>query len=54
MQSTPRLVRLRSTAQYPDDAALLDIAMSWFPDDRGRRLALVENPEGLYGFPSIG
>ena len=42
-----------TTAEYPDDAALLDTAMSWFPDERGRHLALVENPQALYGFPTI-
>lgn len=40
----------QSTADYPDDAALLDTVLSWFPDDRGRHLALVENPRHLYGF----
>lgn len=39
-----------TTADYPDDAALLDTSLSWLPDDRGRRLALVENPEALYKF----
>ena len=39
-----------TTADYPDDAALLDTSLSWIPDDRGRRLALVENPEALYKF----
>lgn len=43
----------RTTAEYPDEAALLDTSLSWFPDDRARHLALVENPEGLYGFPAI-
>lgn len=43
-----------STEDYPDDAALLDLAMGWIPDDRGRHLALVENPESLFGFPAAG
>jgi D-galactarolactone isomerase len=38
---------------YPDDAALLDTVLGWFPDDRGIRRALVENPEELYGFPAV-
>lgn len=42
------------TEDYPDDAALLDTVLSWFPDDRGRRRALVENPEELFGFPAHG
>ena len=42
-----------TTAEYPDDAALLDTSLSWFPDDRGRHLALVENPQDLYGFVAM-
>lgn len=41
------------TEDYPDDAALLDTVLDWFPDDRGRHLALVKNPEDLYGFPAF-
>ncbi|NOE32159.1 amidohydrolase family protein [Ruegeria sp. HKCCD7318] len=41
------------TADYPNDAALLDTVLSWFPDDRARHLALVENAEELYGFQSV-
>jgi hypothetical protein len=26
--------------------------MGWFPDINARNLALVDNPETLYGFPS--
>ena len=40
------------TEDYPDDASLLDLAMSWLPDDAQHR-ALVENPQQLYGFPQI-
>ncbi|SFP40208.1 amidohydrolase family protein [Tranquillimonas alkanivorans] len=43
----------QSTGEYPDDAALLDTSLSWFPDERGRHLALVENPEALFDFPSF-
>lgn len=39
-----------STEDYPDDAALLDTVLDWFPNDRGRHLALVENAENLFGF----
>lgn len=39
-----------STEEYPDDAALCDTVLGWLPDGKGRRLALVENPEALYGF----
>ncbi|MDO6584707.1 amidohydrolase family protein [Salipiger sp. 1_MG-2023] len=35
---------------YPDDADLLDLAMSWLPDDAARRAALVDTPRALYGF----
>lgn len=35
---------------YPEDAALLDTVLGWFPDDKGRTLALVDNPETLFGF----
>lgn len=38
------------TEDYPDDAALLDTVLGWFPDERGRHLALVETPERLFGF----
>lgn len=40
------------TADYPDDAALTDTVLSWFPSEQGRHLALVENPQALFGFPS--
>lgn len=41
------------TEDYPDDAALLDTVMGWFPDEKGRQLALVDNPQTLFGFPKI-
>lgn len=44
----------QTTADYPDDAALLDVSLGWLPDDKARRLALVENPEALFDFPPIG
>lgn len=43
----------RSTEDYPDDALLTDTVLSWFPDDAGRRKALVDNPEELFGFPKF-
>lgn len=44
----------QTTEDYPDDAALLDVSLSWLPDDRARHLALIRNPEFLFGFPPIG
>ncbi len=41
----------RSQEQYPDDAALADTVLGWLADDHARKLALVGNPEKLYGFP---
>lgn len=38
------------TEDYPNDAALIDLALSWMPDDRARQLALVDNPAKLYRF----
>jgi D-galactarolactone isomerase len=42
----------REQVQYPDDALLTDTVLGWFPDEEGRRLALIDNPEALYGFPA--
>lgn len=39
----------RNQADYPDDAQLTDTVLGWFADDRRRRLALVDNPEELFG-----
>jgi D-galactarolactone isomerase len=33
-----------------DEAALLDCLLDWAPDERARRLILVDNPARLYGF----
>ncbi|MBT3143127.1 amidohydrolase [Phaeobacter gallaeciensis] len=38
------------TLDYPNDAVLLDTVLNWFPNDRARHLALVENAEELYCF----
>ena len=39
----------KQQADYPDDAALTDTILGWLTDDRARHLALVENPEQLFG-----
>lgn len=44
----------RQQADYPDDAALTDTILGWLPDDRARHLALVENPEQLFGLKAWG
>ncbi len=38
------------TADYPNDAALTDTVLSWFSSEANRTLALVNNPETLFGF----
>lgn len=40
----------KTAAEYPDDAALVDTVLGWFPDEASRKLALVDNPEKLFGF----
>jgi D-galactarolactone isomerase len=42
----------RTQARYPDDAALTETVLGWLRDDDARKLALVDNPEALFGFPS--
>jgi len=44
----------RTTADYPDDAVLTDTILGWLPDDLTRHLALVENPEKLFGLTPSG
>ncbi len=39
----------KSTAEYPDDAALLDTTLGWLPSAEALELALVRNPEELFG-----
>ncbi|MGU3576580.1 amidohydrolase family protein [Brucellaceae bacterium C25G] len=41
----------KTTEDYPDDALLTDKVLSWFADDAAIELALVKNPEELFGFP---
>ena len=36
----------------PSEAVLTEMISQWFPTDEARRLALVDNPEELYGFIS--
>lgn len=43
----------REQKDYPDDVALTDTVLGWFPDEAGRTLALVKNPEELYGLPAL-
>lgn len=39
---------MRETADYPNDAQLLDTVMGWFPDEASRDAALVSNPASLF------
>ena len=41
-------VSIRRTEDYPDDAQLFDLAMSWLPDERTRNQVLVETPDALF------
>jgi D-galactarolactone isomerase len=38
----------KTTDAYPDDAALVDTVMQWFPSADTMRMALVETPERLF------
>lgn len=40
----------KTTAEYPDDALLLDTVLGWLDGDRAIELALVENPAALFDF----
>lgn len=42
----------RVQEEYPDDAALTDTVLGWLADGRALRLALVNNPEELFGLPA--
>jgi predicted TIM-barrel fold metal-dependent hydrolase len=44
----------RGEKHMPDDANLLDLLLTWVPDEGTRRRILVENPQMLYGFPRAG
>ena len=45
----------KTTADYPDDAALLDTTLGWLPDDAARAAVLTSNAEALFGgrLPSL-
>jgi predicted TIM-barrel fold metal-dependent hydrolase len=40
----------RGEKEMPDDAQLIDLLLEWAPDDKARRLILVDNPQALYRF----
>ncbi len=44
----------KTTADYPDDAKLTDLPLSWLPDDDARHRALITNPEELFALPKFG
>jgi D-galactarolactone isomerase len=44
----------KTQADYPDDAALTDTILGWLADDAARHLALVDNPEQLFGLEPMG
>ena len=44
---------IRETAAYPDDARLAELVLGWLPDTAARKLALVDNPQALYGLPAV-
>lgn len=44
---------IRETAAYPDDARLAELVLGWLPDAAARRLALVDNPQALYGLLAV-
>lgn len=41
----------KTQADYPDDVALTDTVLDWLPNEAALRLALVDNPEELFGLP---
>ncbi|EAU39742.1 hypothetical protein FP2506_13444 [Fulvimarina pelagi HTCC2506] len=41
----------KTTAEYPDDAALVETVIGWIESEADRRTILVENPEALFDFP---
>ncbi|MGU3401125.1 amidohydrolase family protein [Brucellaceae bacterium D45D] len=43
----------KTTAEYPDDAVLTDTVLSWLATEEALELALVKNPEELFGFPAF-
>jgi len=43
----------KTSADYPDDAALTETVLGWLPEAAARHRALVTNPQELYGFPPL-
>ncbi|MGE6785531.1 amidohydrolase family protein [Ensifer adhaerens] len=43
---------IRKTEDYPNDARLAELVLSWLPTERARHQALVENPEQLFKLPA--
>lgn len=37
----------------PNDGDIVDLVPLWLPDETQRRMALVDNPAALYGFPAM-
>jgi len=37
---------------YPDDAQLMETTLAWLGSEHRIRMALIDNPEALYGFPA--
>lgn len=44
---------IRRTEEYPDDAALFDLAWDWAGAEKARRRMFVDNPRRLFDFPSV-
>ena len=40
----------QTTADYPNDVALLDLVMEWVPDEATRQKLFVDNPADLFDF----
>ena len=40
----------RRTEDYPDDDALLDTVLDWLDGEQAIRMAVLDNPEHLFGF----
>jgi len=37
----------------PNDVALLDMMLDWVPDEKTRKLILVDNPAEIFRFPPV-
>jgi 2-pyrone-4,6-dicarboxylate lactonase len=40
--------------RMPNDADIADLLLGWVPDEATRKAILVDNPETLYGFATVG